>query len=548
MKPLSLLGITAIALAACTPTRSTPAPAPAPAPSPAPNPTTPPSRVLKEAPRDWQLLDVDADTVIGIGLERAMRDLLASKQPQRTVVVAVIDGGVDTAHVDLRANLWMNEDEVPGNGRDDDGNGYVDDVRGWNFIGGADGENVRYDTFEVTRLFARCRLANPDSVPADLRARCPEISADYDRKRGEAERTLMAVQQISRILLPAAETLRKALGDDSLNVANVTAMQPSSGDVRRARETYLQMAGRGISPEMVVDAHEAYESQLRYGYNTDYDPRSIVGDDYSDVTERIYGNPDVTGPDAEHGTHVAGIIAAVRGNGVGIDGIAPSVRIMGVRAVPDGDERDKDVANAIRYAVDNGAHVINMSFGKAYSPRKDAVDEAVRYAESKGVLLVHAAGNDGEDLEKKPNFPTPRLDSNTVARNWITVGASSWKGLDSLAAPFSNYGNEEVDVFAPGVDILSTIPGGEYERNSGTSMAAPVVTGLAALLMSYYPSLTATDVRRIIMESAAPYRAQMVVVPGGDTRAAFGTLSVTGGIVNVPAAVRMAEEMTGATP
>ena len=325
------------------------------------------------------------------------------------------------------------------------------------------------------------------------------------------------------------------------------ALQPGSGEVRRARELFLQMAAQDITPKVLADAGEAYEAYLRYGYNTDFDPRDIVGDDYADVGERVYGNPDVTGPDAEHGTHVAGIIAAVRGNGEGVDGIAPAVRIMAVRAVPNGDERDKDVANAIRYAVDNGAHVINMSFGKGFSPRKDAVHEAVRYADSKGVLLVHAAGNDGEDLAKKPNFPTARFDSTSRAENWITVGASSWKGLDSLAAPFSNYGAEQVDVFAPGVDILSTMPEGAYDRNSGTSMAAPVVSGLAALLMAYYPSLDAADVKRIIKESATTYRTRQVARPGGGT-APFGTLSVTGGVVNAVAAVRMAEEMTRVTP
>ena len=295
---------------------------------------------------------------------------------------------------------------------------------------------------------------------------------------------------------------------------------------------------------MIAEAKKAYESQILYGFNTDYDPRRIVGDDYANTAERRYGNGDVMGPDAMHGTHVSGIIGAVRNNGVGVDGVSPAVQIMSVRTVPDGDERDKDVANAIRYAADNGAKIINMSFGKAYSPHKAAVDAAVRYAMDKGVLIIHAAGNDAEDLSKNKNFPSPVYEGGGRAPNWIEVGASGWSSLDSLAASFSNYGRNEVDVFAPGVDILSTVPGNGYERESGTSMAAPVVTGVAALLMAYYPNLTASDVKRIILESATPMKEQMVAQPGSGAKVRFGDLSQTGGLVNVAAAVRMAQQLT----
>lgn len=557
MKPQILFGLGAVVIAACapsTPASTTPTPARTPAPSATPaRPATPTgTTVTREAPRDWQRLDWERDSVVGIGSERAVRELLAGQQPRRTVLVAVIDGGIDTAHVGLRANLWSNPKEVAGNGKDDDGNGYVDDVHGWNFIGGADGRDVEHDTHEVTRLYSRCRLANPDSVPADLRARCPQIGVDYDRRRGEAERTLQNVKAADAALSRAVTVLKKALGTDSVTVARVRALQPTSGDARQAKSLFLELDSQGITPPVVAEALAAYESQIRYGFNTDYDPRGIVGDNYADVGQRIYGNSDVMGPDAKHGTHVAGIIGAVPNDSMA--GIASAVKLMMVRTVPDGDERDKDVANAIRYAVDNGAQIINMSFGKPYSPRKDAVDAAVRYAQEKGVLLVHAAGNDGENLAKGENFPTPIYSGGGRAPNWIEVGASSWKGLDSLVAPFSNYGRNEVDVFAPGVDILSTVPGGRYERNSGTSMAAPVVSGLAALLMSYYPSLTASDVKRIIVSSATSYRDQLVVPPEDGSRRGpaapvrFGDLSVTGGVVNAMAAVKMAQEMTKSVP
>ena len=260
-------------------------------------------------------------------------------------------------------------------------------------------------------------------------------------------------------------------------------------------------------------------------------------------TERGYGNADIMGPDAKHGTHVAGIIAAVRGNGIGLDGITDGVRIMGVRTVPDGDERDKDVANAIRYAADNGAHIINMSFGKGYSPRKALVDDAVKYAEGKGVLMVHAAGNDGEDIDEVSNFPTSKLGDGSRAKLWIEVGASSWKGGSELAASFSNYGQTQVDLFAPGVGIYSTVPGGGFERQDGTSMAAPVVSGVAALLMAYYPELSAADVKAILMASVTRLPDVRVVPPGAppEVTVPFGTLSVSGGIINAYEAVKMAE-------
>ncbi|MFL5583038.1 MAG: S8 family peptidase [Gemmatimonadaceae bacterium] len=540
LRPAPLAAATLIALAACAPGGSV-ATAPAPAPGPTPAPT---GRVrLDSAPANWQLLDLERDGVPGISSERAMREVLAGRQPARTVVVAVIDGGVDTAHADLRANLWTNAREQAGNRADDDGNGFADDVRGWNFIGGADGRDVEHDTYEVARLHARCTGINPNAAPPQSPATCDSVRRDFTRRRGEAERTLQQIRQIDAVLGEAVAVLRRVLAPDSVTIERVRALRPADQEAREARSTYLQMAEAGLTPDEVAEALKAYESQVKYGLEPTYDPRPIVGDRYLDPTERRYGNTDVTGPDASHGTHVAGIIGAVRGNGVGVEGIAPAVRIMGVRAVPDGDERDKDIANAIRYAADNGAQIINMSFGKSHSPFKASVDSAVRYAESKGVLMVHAAGNESENTTTAANFPTPVFRGGGRAGLWIEVGAIGWRLGDSLVAPFSNYG-KVVDVFAPGMDILSTVPGGRYERESGTSMAAPVVSGLAALLMAYYPDLTAADVKRIILESAVRRADDMVLRPGGEgARVRFGDLSTTGGVVNALAAVRMAEEL-----
>lgn len=548
MKPLSLVAMSAIALAACAPatTRTTPAPVPAPAPAPSPVGRTspvPPTQLL-EAPREWQLLDPATDRIAGMSVERAYNELLAGRQPQRTVVVAVIDGGVDTAHVDLKANLWANPGETPGNDRDDDSNGYVDDVRGWNFIGGANGQDVHYDTFELTRLYALCQAGQSNPRTPDAQ-KCSAISADFQKTRAEVAQTLPQIRGASAALSQAVEILKQAMNTDSLSVAAVTAFRANTPQMQQARQIYLQLAGLGITPESIVEAEKAYEAQLKYNLDPSFNSRTIVGDDYKNLSERIYGNADVTGPDAMHGTHVSGIVAAIRGNGIGVDGIASNVRIMAVRTVPDGDERDKDVANAIRYAVDNGANIINMSFGKAYSPQKGAVDDAVKYADAHGVLMIHAAGNDGADAGEQPSYPTPFYESGGRAANWIDVGAASWKGGDSLVASFSTYGSPEVDVFAPGVDVLSTVPGNGYEREDGTSMAAPMVSGLAALIMAYYPNLTAADVKRIILATAIRHPDQQVILPGAPPSGRmvpFGTLSATGGIVNAYAALQMAEK------
>ncbi len=568
MRPLPLLLAALIALGACATTGPAEAPTPQPtrtADAPATT-ATPPARetppaepatapdALAMAPDHWWLKDAESDGVIGTSVERAYRELLAGKQPRRTVIVGVIDSGIDTEHEDLRENIWVNEDEIPGNGLDDDGNGYVDDVHGWNFIGGPDGRHIDKDTYEVTRLYARDSVrfhgASHDTLSPAARAdyqRYQEIRQAYIKERQEAQEILQQIRVIANTMDRVYAILRQHLGTDSLTVERVSAIATPRQDVQQARAMFLHLANNGITPEVLEEERQKYEDLEKFGRNPAVNPRPLVGEDTTVVAERGYGNTDVRGPDATHGTHVAGIIAAVRDNGLGIDGIAPDVRIMVIRAVPDGDERDKDVANAIRYAVDNGAHIINMSFGKSWSPHKEAVDAAVRYADERGVLLVHAAGNDGEDLRSAANFPNRYYLDGDSARHWIEVGASSWEGRDRLAASFSNHGAGRVDVFAPGVAIRSTVPDNGYRNLSGTSMASPVVAGLAALIMAYYPELDAAEVRRVILESATRYADQAVVPPGrGDGSVSFGDLSTTGGVVNAYAAIQMAERLAAA--
>jgi subtilisin family serine protease len=529
------------ALTACgapATTATVTAPTPATAPGSSPMVATGaamriPAVTMSEPPKNWQLLDEATDHVPGISADRAMNELLRGKTAKQTVLVAIIDNGIDTLHADLRANLWTD----PKNG-----------THGWNFIGGADGKDVSFDTFEVTRQYARChnKPAASGAPPITDQAQCREIDDAYAKQRTTIERTADNYRQVNNVLRQIVPALATAasVAPNALDAERVKALSPSSPQLVQARQMYLELAQQGATPSVIEDGLKSLEGQLQYSLNADYNPRTIVGDNYANPNEHEYGNRDVMGPEAKHGTHVAGIIGAVRGNGVGIDGIANSVKFMMIRTVPDGDERDKDVANAIRYAADHGAQIISMSFGKAYSPYKAAVDEAVKYADAKGVLMVHAAGNDGADLALGKNFPKPEYNDGGRPRNWIEVGASSWKGGDSLAAPFSNYAQKLVDVFAPGVDILSSVPGDKYERDSGTSMAAPVVSGLAALIMGYYPNLTAADVKRIIMSSVTRVD-QSVVRPGEDgPKVPFSSLSVTGGIVNAYNAIKMADDVS----
>lgn len=500
----------------------------------------------------WYLQD-KTDNTAGISVERTYRELLKDRKPT-PVVVAVIDGGIDTTHEDLRRVLWTNPKEIAGNGKDDDKNGYVDDVHGWNFIGGKDGRNVDHESAEVTRLYVQLK---PLYEGKDRKTLKPEQQQEYDlyqKTKAEVEKNqaqfkaqYQGISQFYTQYTTAVDNLKQALKVtklDTLTLKNAAdtltdaaLKRPVLGILRLLRQQGA--ANTDVVLSELEKANEQLKSRAEYSYNPAFDARAIVGDDPTNVNQRDYGNADVSGAHPDHGTHVAGIIGADRTNNLGIKGIADAVQIMGVRAVPDGDERDKDVANAIRYAVDNGAQIINMSFGKDYSPQRQAVEDAERYALAKGVLMVHAAGNDGKDIDTAANYPSPRFIDGSAIPNVITVGASAEPNTADLIASFSNYGKQNVDVFAPGKDIYSTVPGSKYENNSGTSMASPVVAGVAAVLKSYFPKLTYADIKRIIMQSATPYSTKVTRPESTDT-VSFSTLSRSGGIVNLYDAVKMA--------
>lgn len=554
-------------------------------------------------PSNWYNLDLVADGYFGISTEKAYKELLGNKKPKQNVIVAVIDGGVDINHEDLKDVLWTNKKEIPGNGIDDDGNGYIDDVHGWNFIGSKNG-NLAYDNLELVRILreygpkyvSTIRSTVLDSTQKEEYALYLKANAEFGKKYNDAHYTFGIVSMINKVLdsvavinnkkIPTLEDIDKYVADNEDEEQIKKIIRGGSKDSGGIDKFYKEMK----------DAYKQYDVMLKYNLNVKYDQRKeLVGDDYANQKERLYGNNDVAGPNAEHGSHVSGIIGANRANSIGINGVANSVSIMAIRVVPEGDERDKDVANGIRYAVDNGAKVINMSFGKGFKWNKEVVDEAVKYAEEKGVLLVHAAGNDNEDNDVKENYPNKffegpeaiayknakkkdalsaiklkveqnqmqgqgmRRAPNSVikkaevdtakfklphASNWIEVGASAYANDANLKASFSNYGKFNVDVFAPGFMINSTVPGSKYEEFDGTSMAAPVVSGLSALILSYYPDLKPQQVREIIMKSVTKVlqKVKYKNERGETVRVPFSDLCVSGGVVNAYEALKLAEK------
>jgi cell wall-associated protease len=509
-------------------------------------------------PDNWFNLDPTNDKVNGVSTERTYAELLKGKKAT-PIIVGVLDSGVDYMHEDLKDVMWTNPGEIPGNGIDDDKNGYIDDVHGWNFIGGKDGKNVEKDNLEVTRLYRFYKPKFDGKTEKDLTTKqdkkdfetYTKIKEDYSKQKEEYESTLSQLKFFQETLTQLIKDL-KAAGAEKANMEALKKYEPTDQKGKQAKFlglTMLQQQPDGDLEELMTEIQEGYDQindLVSSSLNLDFDPRSIVGDDYMNSSEKYYGNGDCKGPFSFHGTHVAGIIAASRKNGIGMDGIADNVKIMSVRCVPNGDERDKDVANAIRYAVDNGAVILNMSFGKKYSWDKKVVDDAVKYAESKGVLLIHAAGNDGIDIDVTTHYPCKKFEgSKKEASNFIDVSALSWKTGEKAPASFSNYGKKTSDLFSPGVDIYSTAPEGKYKDASGTSMAAPVVAGVAGVLKSYYPELTAKQLKKILVESSRKdYKENKVIRPGTkDELVEFDELTKSGGMVNLYEAVKMAQGM-----
>ncbi len=510
----------------------------------------------KEEINNWYQLDKAETGYYGISLNKAYQFVKGKKS--KTVLVAVIDSGVDTTHEDLKKVLWHNPKEIPGNGIDDDHNGYVDDVYGWNFIGGKDGRNVKEDSYEGARVYHKLKAKYGSLIPDSSSVKTPEEKAEIEMYRkakqkieGDANPAeLLFMKRILPNLKKGDSIIAKELNKVEFNCTDLENYFPVDINARNAKAIYLGTCkannNNDITNKQIFDD---LEGQIRKGEAVEKAPEDyrgeIVKDDESNINDKYYGNNDVMAGTPMHGTHCVGIIGAAKNNGKGSGGIADNVKIMMVRAVPDGDEHDKDIALAIRYAADNGAQIISMSFGKDFSPQKKWVDEAVKYAESKGVLLVHAAGNDAKNIDTADNFPNPVFaDGKGRANTFVTVGASGDATNGGLTASFSNYGKKEVDLFSPGVKIYSTLPGSNYGNLSGTSMACPVVAGVAAFLLEYYPDLSAKQLKYIIEKSAVPI-SEKVKLPGTDEKVNLSDISKSGGIVNAYEAVKLAATIKG---
>ncbi len=513
----------------------------------------------QDVPKGWHMMDKASSGYYGISIDKAYDFVKSKKLKSNTVIVAVIDSGIDTLHEDLKPVLWRNPKEIPGNGIDDDNNGYVDDVYGWNFIGGRDGNNVEQDSYEAARVYHNLKAVYMDKSIDQSSLSKDELFQYEMWKRAKQEivgdvnpMEVIQIRRMSKMMTAGDSVIRKAIKKEEYNCKDLENFTSEDADAKKVKDILIricegndnnEITNQQILDQLVADLNKMEASDIApKNYRAD-----VVKDHYKDFNDKFYGNNNVmvSNKSALHGTHVSGIIGAARGNGKGMDGVADNVRIMSLRAVPDGDEHDKDIALAIHYAVDNGAQVINMSFGKGFSPEKKWVDDAVRYAESKGVLLVHAAGNDAKNLDTSFNYPTPIMLDESRPNNWITVGASGDPKAGGLTASFSNYGKNEVDVFAPGVKIYATVPGGNtYQNLQGTSMASPVVAGLAAMILEYFPTLSAAQVKMVI-EKSSQNPGVKVNNPGSDEMADLVELSRSGGIINAYEAVKLASILKG---
>ena len=499
--------------------------------------------VNEEQFNHWAHADLMTDTIPGMSVEKAYKFLEGKKG--EIVIVGVIDSGIDVEHEDLKDVVWINSKEIAGNGIDDDKNGYVDDIYGWNFLGG-DGVAAP-EQLEITRIVAklnpRFKGKTIDDISAEDKAdfeKYQEYVKAYEASGSRHFSTLERLEQIKTMV----DGLKNTMEVDELTLEALNAFETEDETLKGQIQGLSAMFARGFDEKQL---NEYYDSQMKNkNYDFDFDGRAIVGDNPEDITDTNYGNGNVIGSKDEeiHGTHVAGIILATRNNGIGMNGVATNAKLMSVRAVPDGDERDKDVALAIRYAVDNGAKVINMSFGKNYSPNKEWVFDAIKYAEKHDVLLVHAAGNDSKDIDVKPNFPNDSEDKIVeFADNVLTIGAMSVNYNEKLPATFSNYGKTNVDIFAPGVQIYSTFPKNEYQKISGTSMASPEAAGVATLVRSYYPELSASQVKHIIMNSGTTIDMEVLLPGGKGKKVHFSELSISGKVVNAYNALVLADKM-----
>ena len=510
----------------------------------------------------WHWKDLEKDGVHGVSLFKAQQLLIDLKLKPAPIVIAILDGGIDTNHLQIKPLLWNNTKEIPGNHLDDDKNGYVDDLHGWNFLGNAAGQNINKASDEKSRIYHRYKSEfkqdNLDSATWDLKKKqtykiWQQAAAEIIFTDEDAD-NLAFIKMARNAVVKMGVILIREIEDSNFTAEKLETYQPVGKLTADTKISYLRtLQALGIDKSnghqsILDDLNEYISGKEQSAISMDNAPedlrKNIIQDQYENFKDQYYGNNNITGPNAKHGTHVAGLAAGI------VDTIVPNatyinpIRIMGVRVVPDGDEYDKDVALGIRYAVNNGAKIINMSFGKSFSPEQPWVDSAIRYAASKDVLIIHSAGNESYDLNVKSVYPNPY---STVfkdkANNLITVGASSDPIIaESILTDFSNYGNQIVDVLSPGNKIYSSLPNQNYGYLNGTSMSAPILSHIAALIRSYFPKLSAIEVKTILLQSCWKPEDENTLfpIPQKDQAKKLNEMSAEGGIINAALCIQNA--------
>ncbi len=492
----------------------------------------------------WIHRDARIDGIFGVGTFRAYNKL--GNKKIEPVIVAVLDSGVDTDHETLTGRIWVNEDEIAGNGIDDDNNGYIDDRHGWSFLGSEKGD-VKEDQHELTREYVRYkkRYESFSTDTLDLENNedyqyWKKVKRNFENRYNETMKSFSFYSGLSQNLQFFDSLFQRELSTDIISNATLKDIQDIDS-IHVFGKSILQYAfevtqQKYTIPQIVNELNvtaKYYKEVLDMTYNVDFDARSIVGDDYLNPWERNYGNNHIKGPLSEHGTSVASLIVNNKNKKAKMNGIAPNAVIMPVRVVPGGDERDKDVANGIFYAVNNGAKIINLSFGKSFTAYKAVVDSAVRYAEAKGVLIIHAAGNESKNRDQTNRYPISTYNNGGKASNWIEVGANSAIKDENFIGSFSNYGKNTVDFLAPGVRVFTALPENRYGFNDGTSLSAPIVSGIAALVWGIYPKLSYQELIDAMLASIKKQEVHVLIPGSKEDRANLDSLIKTGGNINL---------------
>ncbi|MCL9805031.1 S8 family serine peptidase [Flavobacterium amniphilum] len=523
--------------------------------------------ITSEKPKFWHHEDYGSTNIPGISLDKAINSV-KHLSPKKQIIVAVIDTQIDALHEDLNTNIWTNKKEIPNNGIDDDKNGFTDDIHGWNFLGNKAGGYTVWANFEYIRILR-------DYEPIFKNKSKEEISVEDKFKYEQYLKAIENDKKFSKyfnsyikslkydisLYQKTKDTLRHFFPKENYTYKQLDSLyrkykindktykerrDSNDQDLGALLDSYMTSIDVGLnSYAELTDALKQKDSTLNKSCSLSFNERKNID---SETSNRGYGNNktqvEIKGIPtfSNHSTEVSSIIAAKRENNLGIKGFSDNIKIMPLTVCASGDEHDHDIALAVKYAVDNGAKVINMSFGKDLSMYPELIKEALQYAEKHNVLVIHAAGNNGMNIDESTFFPNDFY-KKEVCNNFINVGSINKNHGEKMVSSFSNYGKVNVDLFAPGEDIYTAIPDNQYSFDSGTSLAAPMVSGAAALIWLYYPKLTVQQMKYIILESGTSYDLDVIVPGTKDKKVKFSELSKTGKVLNVYNAMEMAKEM-----